>query len=198
MAKARKTDQFLGNLLDALHAKLPGDWELEKGPSWRLVRRNDWGYDGIRPETNFKYLPAMSVQLMYGVKHEVLHSLLKKLGCAWDDLDTFQFYKCMPEVSMISDYNTVNFTDLVDELLGGEKASRLLVSLNTFFDLRNIRDAMEGPNPAFEPNVANMVAIDVALDDLVHLRAYHDSLSKRHKGREEIVQSLELLQIPWV
>ena len=197
MARKRKTDVFLGNLLDSLYTKLPENWEVEKGPNWQLLRRHDWGYVGIKPVMSFKHLPATHVQILYGVKHDSLHYLLKELGDAWDDIDTFQFYTCMPESALVSDYNVVDFGALADELLREDELNRLLTLLDNFADLRNIRSTIEGPEPALDPNESGMVAIDVVLDDLEHLRRHHDSLSRRHLGRKAIRDGLDQLDISW-
>lgn len=206
MARVRKTDRFLGQLLDSLRSYLPGEWILEQHPNWRLRQRQDWGHIGIGPSMTYKYLPNTSVFLTFGVSHDILVPTLRQLkeaaGFEYRDgyqvMQTTENYPPRPEhwVVRVDDYNEVAVPQAVDQLMGGGRAKRLLDLLQRFKRLESIRDAIEtNDGTILSYGVAEVVvAIDLVLNDLKHLKIYRDTC-KPPQFQRQVEDALQTLGI---
>ncbi len=188
----RKTDQFLSEMLDALAKVLPGQWQRVAGPAWRMLRAEDWGYSGVGPLMSFKHLPATQLFLSYGIKHTALESTLNQfdLAAGYPILEAYQFdqttqnYPLEPgrKSILIRDYNQVDFDAAIQTLLGQQGLERLFGLFARFSDLREIRRALEDKDGTLLTYglPKRMVAIDLALDDLDHLRRFRENCKPRH------------------
>ncbi|MCD6050560.1 MAG: hypothetical protein K0Q55_1963 [Verrucomicrobia bacterium] len=206
MPKERKTDQYRRQLCDCLRPYLPGEWELEGAPDWRFLQRHDWGYVGVGPSMSFKHLPSTSVFLTFGVKHHILEPTLRHLdeAAGHKPLETYQVSQTTENYALssgwrsvlVDDYNQPPYVDLFQPLIGGEGGRHLLGLFDRFSSLHEIRESLEKRDGALmitgAPNT--IIAIDLALDDLAHLKNYRDTCTPRHFAHM-IDRSLAVLDV---
>jgi hypothetical protein len=207
MAKARKTDSFLAGLMDGLRPRLPnGNWISAGFPQWRFISRTSWGYVGVGPSMSYKYLPTTNVHLTYGLKHEILDSTLRRLteAAGFEHHDWYQVSQDTQNYSLVTgrrsivveDYNTADSAAIMLDLLPDNAVANLVAWFERFSDLRQIRRSLEEHDKAMSSLGAPdlMVAIDLALDEVQHLRHYKDVCLPRYFS-ERIDEALAVLGV---
>jgi hypothetical protein len=184
--KRSKTDLFLGRLQDALAAELPGEWERRPAPEHTLLRRFDWGHGSVGPSMTYRHLPACRVFLTYGVYHGCLRPLMEKLAASQaqpfvDFCHAYHDTQNRPlsggeRSCLVDDYLAADPGPIVRSLLGSG-VEELLALFERMSDLREVRGALDRADRTFFALGSErvVVAIDVVLSDLEHLRQYRAS-----------------------
>lgn len=189
MSKTKKMNAFQVRLLDAMGAMLPGEWETKKPPDCKIIRRYPWGYAGVGLMMNSKWYPKSYIKLIYGLKYDALEPTFRKLDEArgLPYFDSFYVHRLAADRCLVEGRGNLSSVDcenadiekLSDELLGGGSVERLMEIIERFSDLRELRRTLEeeGRRGALDSykGGAIMIAIDIALDDLDHLRAYRET-----------------------
>lgn len=154
----------------------------------------------------YKHLPATSVFLEYGVAHDRLEATLRALkkAAGFDRPATYQVSQTTENRPLrrwrgsvaVRDHRRADAGGIVRRLLGRRGPDRLGELFERFGDLHEIRDSLEHRDGALLTfgAVDNIVAIDLALDDLEHLRRYRETCRPRH-FRRMVDDALEALDV---